>query len=60
MRNTIDAILDIINETENTYPMTGKPDPRAEYKNGWYDASFHIKGRVKQLLKGRPWIKKKS
>lgn len=40
-------ILNIVEECENKYPMSGKPDVQASYKNGWYDCAYHIKNKIK-------------
>jgi len=48
-------ILQIGNEIrkcENKYPMTGKLDKKASYKNGWYDCAFHLRGKLVNFLKG--------
>ena len=39
-------IIAFIKECENKYPMTGKPDKEAAYKNGWYDCAYYIRNRL--------------
>jgi hypothetical protein len=42
----INKILEFIKECEDKYPMTGKPDKKALYKNGWYDCAYYLRKRV--------------
>jgi len=32
----------VLTDALDKYPMTGKPDKKASYKNGWYDCAYHI------------------
>ena len=32
----------VLTDALDKYPMTGRPDKEASYKNGWYDCAFHI------------------
>lgn len=48
-KEKLEAIKNAIGECEDTYPMTGKPDKEAAYKNGWYDCAYHLKCLVKEL-----------
>ena len=32
----------VLTDALDKYPMTGKPDKEASYKNGWYDCAYHI------------------
>jgi hypothetical protein len=43
-----DEILSLVRECENTYPMTGKPDKEAAYKNGWYDCAYYIRNKIER------------
>ncbi len=35
-------LFGLLEDALNKYPMTGKPDKEASYKNGWYDCAYHI------------------
>ena len=48
-KEKLKAIEKAICECENEYPMTGKPDKDAAYKNGWYDCAFHLSCLIKKL-----------
>lgn len=48
-KTKLEAIKKAINDCENKYPMTGKPDKEAAYKNGWYDCAFHLRCFIKDL-----------
>ena len=48
-KRKLKAIEKAIYECEETYPMTGKPDKDAAYKNGWYDCAYFLKCLVKEL-----------
>jgi rhamnogalacturonyl hydrolase YesR len=37
---------ELIKKHENKYPMTGKPDKDAAYKNGWYDCAFSLRAEL--------------
>jgi hypothetical protein len=39
-------LISLIKKYENTYPMTGKPDKEAAYKNGWYDCAYSIRKEI--------------
>jgi hypothetical protein len=43
-------ILNIVKERENKYPITGRPDRNASYKNGWYDASYSIRHAIEKKI----------
>ena len=48
-KEILEKIASAIYECENKYPMTGKPDKQAAYKNGWYDCAFHLRCLLKGL-----------
>jgi hypothetical protein len=43
------TITNAIRACQDTYPMTGKPDKEAAYKNGWYDCAYHLYEVLKEL-----------
>ena len=47
-RGIFNKILKFVKKCEDKYPMTGKPDPEAAYKNGWYDCAYSIRKRIEE------------
>lgn len=45
---TYDDIVWLIKQCETKYPMTGKPDKEASYKNGWYDCAFYLRSKIEE------------
>ena len=41
----------IAKRSSEFYPMTGKPDNEASFKNGWYDASYAIEKELEGIRK---------
>ena len=48
-KEKLKAIKNAIYECESKYPMTGKRDKDAAYKNGWYDCAFHLASFLQEL-----------
>ena len=48
-KEKLELLKRAITNCENTYPMSGKPDREAAYKNGWYDCAYFLKCLVKEL-----------
>jgi len=49
----LEKALELTQAAENRYPMTGKLDKEAAYKNGWYDASYTLTCQIQIQLKRR-------
>ena len=49
IKEKLKALEDAIYDCENKYPMTGKIDTEAAYKNGWYDCAYHLKCLLEEL-----------
>ena len=49
LKQKLETLKDTIKDCEDKYPMTGKPDKDAAYKNGWYDCAFYLRCRLKGL-----------
>lgn len=48
-KEKLEAITKVIRQCENKYPMTGKPDKQANYKNGWYDCAYYLRCQLRSL-----------
>jgi hypothetical protein len=44
-------LLALVKKHMDKYPMTGRPDKEAAYKNGWYDACYTIYHQLKEKKK---------
>ena len=49
LKQKLETLEYAIKDCEDKYPMTGKPDKEAAYKNGWYDCAFHLSCLIKKL-----------
>jgi hypothetical protein len=45
------GIIAIIRQHEDRYPMDGKLDKEAAYKNGWYDCAYSIREKIELVYK---------
>lgn len=48
--NEVDIMKLEIKKAIDKYPMTGKSDKQASYKNGWYDCAYHLFQTLKGIL----------
>lgn len=49
LKQKLKTIKKAVHECEYKYPMTGKADSEAAYKNGWYDCAYSLKCLIKEL-----------
>jgi len=51
---TWDDVAYFVKKYEDKYPMTGKLDSEAAYKNGWYDCAYSIRKSIEEESKMKP------
>jgi hypothetical protein len=48
-KKALEEVVGMLEGMRRKYPMTGQPDPDAQYKNGWEDALFDAIQKTKKM-----------